>query len=48
MPTQTIIWIGFNLFVVLLLMLDLGIFHKGNRAISIKESLIWSVIWILL
>jgi len=47
MPTQTIIWIGFNLFVVLLLMLDLGIFHKGNRAISIKESLIWSVIWIL-
>ncbi|OGS24666.1 MAG: hypothetical protein A2314_03735 [Elusimicrobia bacterium RIFOXYB2_FULL_50_12] len=47
MPTQTIIWIGFNLFVVLLLMLDLGIFHKGNRAISIKESLVWSVIWIL-
>ena len=47
MPTQTMTWITFNVFVVILLMLDLGIFHKGNRAISIKESLVWSIIWII-
>ncbi|MBU0952021.1 MAG: TerC family protein [Elusimicrobia bacterium] len=39
-------WIIFNVFVVIMLMLDLGVFHKGNRAISIKESLVWSIIWI--
>jgi tellurite resistance protein TerC len=47
MVHQVVIWVVFNVFVLLMLMLDLGVFHKGNRAISIKESLIWSVIWIL-
>ena len=28
-------------------MVDLGVFHKGNRVISVKESLVWSVIWIV-
>ncbi len=41
------LWAVFNLFVIFLLMLDLGVFHKGNKAISIKESLIWSAIWIV-
>lgn len=41
------IWIVFNIFVLVLLALDLGVFHKGNHAISVKESLIWSGIWIL-
>ena len=40
-------WVLFNLFVVLLLLIDLGVFHKGSREIGIKESLVWSVIWTL-
>jgi tellurite resistance protein TerC len=40
-------WTVFNVFVVIMLMVDLGVFHKGNKAISMKESLIWSGIWIL-
>lgn len=40
-------WIAFNVFVIILLMLDLGVFHKGSRTISVKEALVWSVIWIV-
>jgi tellurite resistance protein TerC len=41
------LWITFNIFVLVLLALDLGVFHKSNHAISVKESLIWSGVWIL-
>jgi tellurite resistance protein TerC len=41
------IWIVFNIFVLVLLALDLGVFHRGNHSISVKESLIWSAIWVL-
>lgn len=41
------LWVAFNVFVLVLLALDLGVFHRSNHAISIKESLIWSGIWIL-
>ncbi|MFH1368460.1 MAG: TerC family protein [Elusimicrobiota bacterium] len=40
-------WILFNVFVVILLLLDLGVFHKGSRTIGVKESLIWSAVWII-
>ncbi|MEI8217963.1 MAG: TerC family protein [Elusimicrobiota bacterium] len=43
MPTAS--WVFFNIFVIILLLLDLGVFHKGNRVISIKESLVWSIVW---
>ena len=43
-----LIWGGFNLFVLFLLALDLGVFHRGEKEISIKESLIWSVIWFVM
>lgn len=41
------LWTGFNLLVLALLALDLGIFHRKDHKISMKESLIWSVIWII-
>jgi tellurite resistance protein TerC len=47
MSNPVLTWTVFNLVVLVLLMLDLGVFHKNNRVISIKESLVWSVIWIL-
>jgi TerC family integral membrane protein len=40
------LWIGFNLFVLSLLALDLGVFHRQAHKVSIKEATIWSVIWI--
>jgi tellurite resistance protein TerC len=47
MGATGIMWILFNIFVLVLLMLDLGVFHKSNRAIGVKESLVWSGIWIV-
>jgi tellurite resistance protein TerC len=38
--------IGFAIVVILMLMLDLGVFNKKNHEISNKEALIWSLVWI--
>lgn len=41
-------WIAFIAFVLVAVALDLGVFHRKAHKISIKESLIWSVVWITL
>ena len=41
-------WIGFNLFVLAMLALDLGVFHRSAHAVTVKEATIWSVVWISL
>jgi tellurite resistance protein TerC len=41
-------WVGFNLCVLALLALDLGVFHRKAHAVSVREATIWSVIWISL
>lgn len=38
----------FNLFVLGLLALDLGVFHRRAHVISFREALIWSSVWIVL
>jgi tellurite resistance protein TerC len=40
------LWIGFNLFVLLAMALDLGVFHRKAHKIALREALMWSVIWI--
>ena len=42
------IWIGFIVFVLLMLTLDLGVFHRKSHEVKIKEALTWSAVWILL
>ena len=42
------LWVGFNLFVLALLALDLGVFHRKSHVVSIKEAIFWSVAWISL
>ncbi len=41
-------WIGFHLFVFLMLALDLGVFHKKIQKVPVKEAVIWTVIWVAL
>lgn len=41
-------WVLFNLFILILLGLDLGVFNKKNHEIKIKEALAWSGVWISL
>lgn len=39
---------GFLAFVLLMLALDLGVFHKNAHEVSIKEATVWSVVWVTL
>ena len=42
------VWAGFIAFVIILLALDLGVFHRKLHEVKIKEALIWSAVWISL
>ena len=42
------LWVGFNLFVLLMLGLDLGVFHRKSKVISVKDALIWTCVWVFL
>ena len=42
------LWVGFTLVVLVLLFLDLGVFHREAREVSRKEAGIWSAVWISL
>jgi len=41
-------WIGFHIFIFLMLALDLGVFHKHTHKVPVKEAVIWSIVWISL
>lgn len=41
-------WIGFIVFVIIMLMLDLGVFHKKDTEVKVKEAILWSIFWISL
>jgi tellurite resistance protein TerC len=40
------LWIGFTVFVLAMLALDLGVFHRKAHSVKIREALIWSAVWI--
>jgi tellurite resistance protein TerC len=42
------LWSAFILFVVAMLALDLGVFHKKSHAVGFREAAIWSGVWISL
>lgn len=41
-----LLWIGFFVFVGILLALDLGVFNRKDHVFSTKEALMWSLVWI--
>jgi tellurite resistance protein TerC len=49
MPETSLgLWAGFTAFVLLMLALDLGVFHRKAHAVSIREATIWSAVWVTL
>ncbi len=48
MEERSIYWIFFNVFVLIMLALDLGVFNRKAHEIKVKEALIWSGVWIFL
>ncbi len=41
-------WIGFNVFILFMLAVDLGIFHRNAHVVSFREALSWSAVWMAL
>ncbi len=39
-------WIGFLAFVLVMLALDLGVFHRHPHVVKVKEALTWSLVWV--
>lgn len=48
MDTPIIFWIVFNAFVLLMLALDLGVFHRKTHTVTLKEALTWTFVWVAL
>jgi tellurite resistance protein TerC len=48
MGMQIWIWIGFGLFVLAMLALDLGVLHRKAHEVRFKEALVWTGVWVLL
>jgi tellurite resistance protein TerC len=43
-----VLWVGFLLAVVVMLALDLGLFHRKAHVVRVKEALVWTGVWIAL
>lgn len=48
MNESTMLWAGFNLFVLGMLALDLGVFHRKSHTVTVREALIWTGVWVTL
>ena len=48
MPGSIWKWVFFNAFVVAMLAIDLGVFHRTTHKVKLKEALGWSAVWITL
>jgi len=46
LSTELLLWLGFGLFLAVMLALDLGVFHKNSHVVEFKEAITWSGVWI--
>src|SRR6185503_2232047 len=45
---STWLWVGFSVFIITMLSLDLGLFNRNAHTIKYKEAWIWSAVWVTL
>ncbi len=48
MSGSPLLWILFNAFILAMLSLDLGVFHRKSHSVSVKEALSWTCVWLTL
>ena len=48
MPSNWIFWVLFNVFVLAMLALDLGVFHRKKHVVEFPEAIGWTMVWITL
>src|SRR6267142_4915145 len=46
--TSTLAWVGFCVFILAMLAIDLGVFNRKPHEISYKNAAIWSGVWVAL
>ena len=45
---QLWVWVGFNVFVLAMLAIDLFVFHRHAHEVRLREAAAWSVVWVAL
>ncbi len=45
---EVLLFVLFNIFILTLLALDLGVFHRKAHTVTIREAALWSIVWIVL
>ncbi len=48
MPPNWVFWVVFNAFVLLMLVLDLGVFHRRSHVVRFREAIAWTFVWVSL
>src|SRR5713226_3577681 len=48
MDNAVLLWVGFTMFIVAMLALDIGLFHRKAHVIGMREALGWTAVWITL
>jgi tellurite resistance protein TerC len=43
-----VLWLGFLVFVLAMLAVDLGVFHRKAHAVSLREAGAWTAVWVVL
>jgi tellurite resistance protein TerC len=48
LATSTLAWVGFCIFILVMLAIDLGLFNRKPHEISYRNAAVWSVVWVAL
>jgi tellurite resistance protein TerC len=48
MPSNWLFWVLFNVFVLAMLALDLGVFHREKHVVKFREAVGWTIVWVSL
>ena len=42
-----LLWVGFTVLIASMLALDLGVFHRRAHVVTMREAMVWTVVWIV-
>src|SRR6266436_3401992 len=48
LATSTLAWVGFCIFILMMLAIDLGLFNRKPHEISYRNAAVWSGVWVAL
>lgn len=48
MPVQTMMWLGFGAVILVMFVIDLGLFSRKSHEIKFREALAWTAVWVSL